>query len=135
MKRLRLIYAGREISSKNKIIHRYIYENDFKKYLLFKTKLESNHSLGNIISINETEEGYFQGPITYEGNCDNLVLLSELQVKDKAAYLTYENMKNMKNLPELKYDKAVKDLKEVLSCLPRNQRKTLIIKTMLELGD
>ena len=133
MERLRLIYAGREISSKNKIIHSYIHEDNFKEYLLFKTKLENNHSLGNIISITVNENGTFEGPITYEGNCSNIRLLSELQVKDKAAYLTYESFKNMKNLPELKYEKVVKDLKDVLACLPASQRKMLIIKTMLEL--
>lgn len=126
-----LTYVGRVISTKGKLIYKYLDEN--KESQLY-TKSIVPCSVGTIIECTKTDTGV-KAPYDFIGKHKDQKDIDLWVQQDWANKKQIDVRREMKKVPKTKYDDIVSDLNWILRNLPRSQRLLFKMKLMNDLKE
>ena len=124
--RIKLTYAHRVETTKNKIGYKYYDENDNTK--IYSSKLAKNEVPGSIIEVTDRGDDTISGPYKIVDSIKDAELVADWQNKDRLNVLEYNTAKAKLKTHDNYYEKNVKELAKQYNDLPYNLRSIFIIK-------
>lgn len=133
LSKVRLVYKGRRINTKNKLVHLYSLQDDMQTGYYLKNKL-GTYSIGSIVEVFDAGD-YFKPPYIGVGRLNDVAMVASWGVEDTLSYCQHKAQQHWRKLEgESEYEILVKRLNDIIEHLPASQKKAFLFKLIADLN-
>ena len=131
--KIRLVYMGRRINKKNKLVHLYAEEGNLNSQIYLKNKI-GDFGIGAVVEVFDYGD-YFKPPYIGVGKWQDATLVASWNVEDSLSYCQHKSQQNWKKLEDKNsgYDQLVMQINELIACLPASQKKPFLFKLLADI--
>lgn len=130
--KIKVVYKGRRINSKNKLLHAYFVAGNDAEVFYLKSKL-GDYPIGTIIETQDFGD-FFRPPHIGIGVHSDALKVTSWEIQDQLNYAQAEAEKKWNKLGNnQRYDLIIKELNAIIEQLPHAQKKAFVFKLLSDL--